>query len=368
MEDEYRPDKFYREKSGSFGIYAVATLIIALFAGAAFYFSVTDTPREDYVIPREVVGRLDSPSRLVAHRLTAEPCNVVLLKRLATALLDNAEFAAAVSFIPDAEKRCGANDDLTSLLYHAQRGSADFKGAEKTVNDLLKRHSSAGPLYRWRAEARYGRGDIQGAYLDYRKSMELVPDPTKIVASGIDRLTQLAIEANRPCEAVSIMRDFIAMDNAKRRTSAVMRNIAEWRKAGSCPPAFGKGEAHLAFDPKREIILLPATVNGVRAMVIVDTGASRTVFTHSFAKRAHIAVNDTEELEVVTANGTVRQATGHAEHILLGGAHADDIPVLIQKKGQEGLGKGVDGLLGLSFLGNFEVKLAHGKLNLRPLE
>jgi hypothetical protein len=59
---------------------------------------------------------------------------------------------------------------------------------------------------------------------------------------------------------------------------------------------------------------------------------------------------------------------GRADSISLGGARLGAVPVFIQDSTKGFLGEGVDGLLGLSFLGNFHVVINAGVLELRQLK
>jgi clan AA aspartic protease (TIGR02281 family) len=95
----------------------------------------------------------------------------------------------------------------------------------------------------------------------------------------------------------------------------------------------------------------------------IDTGATRTVLTEVAATRLGIAFNDRRGATVMTANGRISVADGRAKSVALGGAHLNDVPVFVQKNG---FGDSVDGLLGLSFLGNFQVKIGNGTLELKP--
>jgi len=141
-----------------------------------------------------------------------------------------------------------------------------------------------------------------------------------------------------------------------------------WQKQGSCPPLSGAGTALLRFNPNDSTIIVPITVNGVPGRMILDTGASRTVLSHQFARRTGIEPSKLYGAVVSTANGETWLPGGRAEFIQVGGARLADVPVFIKTAESGSFGDGVDGLLGLSFLGNFRVKIGGGALELRPLE
>jgi clan AA aspartic protease (TIGR02281 family) len=340
----------------------IAFLVIAVAAG--FYLT---QPKTAYVIPDDVVARFGSPTRTIAMRLNNEPCNKTLVKTLTDDLINSSEYAAAVSFIKYTEKKCGPNENLLMSLYIAQKNSSDLAAAEATATRALGVFPVSADVYFSRAEVRREAGNFEGAYSDYRKTAYILSDPSEINETVFRNFADVADKLGRPCEASAIFQDFIAFDTENRRTPAAMALVRDWQKKGHCPKAFGYGHAKLYFDKSRQIILLPVMVNGVEAHMIVDTGASRTVLTKSFARRADIEPSTEKGAVVHTANGAIWQMGGRAEHIALGGASADNVPIFIQTDGQSGFGGHVDGLLGLSFLGNFKFTVSNGVLELRPL-
>src|SRR5208282_526522 len=147
--------------------------------------------------------------------------------------------------------------------------------------------------------------------------------------------------------------------------TALMRG---WQNEGSCAPSSGTGSALLRFDPNATAIVVPVEVNGVSARMILDTGASRTALSKQLASRAGIEPSGPQGAIVLTPLGKTWLPGGRADHISLGGASLSDVPVFIQNSADRSFGDGVDGLLGLSFLGNFHVRIDRGALELRPTE
>ncbi|MCB2082050.1 MAG: retroviral-like aspartic protease family protein [Rickettsiales bacterium] len=103
--------------------------------------------------------------------------------------------------------------------------------------------------------------------------------------------------------------------------------------------------------------------------MVIDTGATRTLLAKSLAKRAGIEPSSSLGSIVSTANGKIWQAGGRAKQITLGDASSSYVPVFIQTTDDNIFGNtDVEGLLGLSFLGNFKFSLNKGILELQPLE
>lgn len=102
--------------------------------------------------------------------------------------------------------------------------------------------------------------------------------------------------------------------------------------------------------------------------MILDTGASRTVVTQGLAAEAGIQASAPQGAIVTTANGMTWTPGGRARSISLGEARLSDVPVFISNSASQSFGDGVDGLLGLSFLGNFRVRVGGSTLEPRPLQ
>lgn len=223
-------------------------------------------------------------------------------------------------------------------------------------------------VYGWRAEAREKRSDFAGAYADMRTALSLFRDPSDVALSVYYDLARLAAKAGDRCEAAATLRDYIAFDPERRHTQQLTTLMRGWQKDSSCAPLFGTGSALLRFDPNATAIIVPVVVNGVRARMIVDTGASRTALSKQLAGRAGIEPSGSQGAVVTTPMGKTWLPGGRADNISLGDARLSDVPVFIQNSADRSFGDGVDGLLGLSFLGNFHVRIDGGVLELRASE
>lgn len=345
----------------------LAFAIILVVAGAVGLGYYLTRPEIKYAVSANVISRLDPPTRNIAIRLNEEPCNRTLATQFANSLSSAAEYAATISFVRYTEKKCGPNEDLLTPLSLAQKKSGDFDGAEKTIARIIELYPNAARAYFERGEVRAAHGDYSGSYEDFRKAIYVYSDPSTILYRGFDALAKDAVKLGRPCEAVATIQDYIAFDSLKRRSPELLGLIADWRKQGACPSAFGNGTTRIKYARNAGGIILPVKVNGVEGRMVIDTGASRTALTKAFAARANIKPASDDGALVHTANGSVWAMGGRAKKISLGSATTGNVPVFIQTEGQKGFGPDIDGLLGLSFLGNFKFTLNNGVLELQPL-
>jgi len=97
---------------------------------------------------------------------------------------------------------------------------------------------------------------------------------------------------------------------------------------------------------------------------IINTGATNVAVTHKFAIRSQIPLNEHHVITVNTANGPIRVYQSYADTVELRGLKASRVFVTIQPPQVPDFGPGIDGLLGLSYLGHFEFRLAEGVLTL----
>jgi hypothetical protein len=341
-------------------IMVTATLAVA--AGLLVYLN----RGPEYAILAEVVGRLPPKFQLVARRLVGEPCNRTLEAELVSSLLEHAEYGAIVAFSEQTTAKCGSNEELLPAVVTAQLRSSDFVAAERTADQLVVAYPADPNVYYWRAEAREKRSNFAGAYANMRIALSLFLNPSNVALSVYYDVARLAAKAGHPCKAVVTLRDYIAFDPEKRHTQQLTTLMRAWQQDGSCAPLFGTGSALLRFDPNATAIIVPVAVNGVPARMIVDTGASRTALSKQFASSAGIEPSGPQGAIVTTPMGKTWLPGGRADHISLGEARLSNVPVFIQNSTDTSFGDGVDGLLGLSFLGNFHVRIGGGVLELRP--
>lgn len=361
----YRQEHVESDDAPSFPRFFIVFVLVVIGAALLYYYFSHSVASD--TIPASVVMRLDRETITLVERTNAEPCNVTVANMLATRLLNKAEFAATLSFLNGMEKKCALDANLQAIKLHAQKGSSDFAGAEATATAIIHEHPSSAEAYSWRSAAREGLGNIQGAYDDMRKALYLLPDPSMASSHVFYELSRFAAKLGNYCEAVNILRDYIAYDYEKRRTQQVETMLADWQSQGNCPSPFGKGSARFRYAAGTGVVVLPVTINGVSTRMIIDTGASRTLLTKDVAERAGIKPAHELGSLTITANGVTWHAGGRADVIALGDATSHKVPVFIQTTETHSLGEGIGGLLGMSFLGNFKFSMSRGTLELKPL-
>ncbi len=113
-----------------------------------------------------------------------------------------------------------------------------------------------------------------------------------------------------------------------------------------------------------------AVLNGeVTCLLAVDTGAAVVVITKSLADRLEINPNDSQEdVQFTLADGSIiKSKVVKIKSVRVGNSTIHDVAAAVTDKAP---GAGVDGLLGMSFLSNFNIKMdvANGQLVLETIK
>ena len=115
----------------------------------------------------------------------------------------------------------------------------------------------------------------------------------------------------------------------------------------------GGANSEVPLDGNGASWLVRATLNGnVSGLFLIDTGASICVVAPGTARRLN-APPSGEEVELHTANGTVRAPIIRVRTFDVGGNRARDVPAVIHPA----VGPPLDGILGLSYLNNFSYSI-----------
>ena len=124
-------------------------------------------------------------------------------------------------------------------------------------------------------------------------------------------------------------------------------------------PVIGQGGEAIIRSRLGGEFAVSARINGARATLMFDTGASMVVLTAADARRAGIEVRDLAyDVPVTTANGAAMAAEIRLDEIAVGPIVMRNVPGLVAKPGAL-----QESLLGMSFLGRLKsYSVERGKL------
>ena len=133
-------------------------------------------------------------------------------------------------------------------------------------------------------------------------------------------------------------------------------------------PEVATGAAIITFDKASIRIIVPATINGVAARLQLDTGASETVLTAEMAKRAQLVAEGATYESKGMGGGKLKEKAARVALLSVGGSSIKNAMVWVEENSDLLLeGEKLDGLLGLSFLRHFDMRISNGVLELKPL-
>jgi aspartyl protease family protein len=305
-------------------------------------------------IPMSVAGR--DPVRRHLGELSREPCDQQAIADLGKAL-DAAGYRreAANAHIRFSET-CGGHAASLRAAANILLKISDDAAAVAVTTDLIKLEPYNDNGFYLRAVAHNHAGSYERAIDDYVTAVELFGNKDRISSVSYMAMARAYEKLGRFCDAVLPLQSWIALNPARNDTSQVQRMIDDYMKKGNCTLATGNEET-FPVSRQRGAITLPVVINGVRSVMILDTGATFVALKKTLAQKAAVAVDQDSSVRLHTANGIADGKLGRASTIQLRSLQAKDVPVVIQDDAKATFGNGVDGLLGLSFLSRFKVTI-----------
>jgi clan AA aspartic protease (TIGR02281 family) len=305
-------------------------------------------------IPVAVAG--SDPVRRHLTELSREPCDQQAIADLGKAL-DAAGYRreAAKAHIRFSET-CGGHAPSLRTAANILLKLSDYAATVAVTTDLIKLEPYNDNGFYLRAVAHGQTGSFERAIDDYVTAIELFGNKDRISSVSYLGMARAYEKLGRYCDAAVPLQSWIALNPARNDTSQVQRIIDDDMKKGNCTLATGNEET-FPVPRQRGTVTLPVTINGVRGVMILDTGATFVSLKKTFAQKASVAVDQSSTVQLHTANGIADGKLGRAATIQLRSLQAKDVSVVVEDDAKAAFGNGVDGLLGMSFLSRFKVTI-----------
>lgn len=293
--------------------------------------------------------------------LMKEPCDNEIVYQAALALEQVHATRSAASLMKGFSDVCpdssGERYRASELFYL----SGEYQTAAKLSSDLINSQPDAQKPYFIRAKSEQSLQQYAAAVEDYATLIRLLPDAKYISSEVFTRMSDSYEKLDRPCEAIGPIQTYIALDSDKRSTTQLLGRMTALASKGNCTQTYAKGIARI---PRRSSGVTTARVeiNGIEGTFIVDTGASFVALSQRFADKAKPHLLSTEAVEMQTANGTTQAMLATVDSVKLAGLSASSVSAVVVSKG---LGDGIDGLLGMSFLSRFTVMMQDRDIQLK---
>jgi len=260
-------------------------------------------------------------------------------------------------------RTCAPSEEMLQSAYGSYIRVGDHKAAIKVADELIKLDTSSYDYRFMRGAAYESAKDYKSALADYISTLDLFPDLSNVAGSQFFQVSSMYDKLGKPCDAIGPLETYISYNVKERQSQQIAKLISEYSRKGKCAATYANGSARILMPPRN---LIDVMINGSRARMIVDTGASLVSLTAEMAARARITPDTSDLVEVKVVGGQMKQATGYAQSIQVGEATAANVPVLIAVGSKDAFGTEIDGLLGMSFLSRYSVAMSPGLLELKP--
>lgn len=347
---EYCPGCVAAVRSGGrvrrLGFAAALVLVLGGGAGAVTWLGTRPRPQPPPPPPPPKYGPATRRIEELQKKLAAEPCDRKLSLKLTQDLLE-AEVPREVIGVVDAfVTKCGAHERLQWDKYVAQKRLSEYGPAVETVTALMALNPTDHDYPWWRGELNELQGKLDDAIADYRLALSLLPRMNSVPLMLVDTL----LKAGRPCEGLEPLNLYVFFHPDARESAAVLTRQAKLTEA-KCEVAPAKGRAVFSAPAGATSFKAQVKLNDkVTGTFVVDTGATSVALSRAIAdKLALTAPRGTAFVR--TAAGIRKVQLTTLDVVQTQGAVARQVEAVIAEELPE------DGLLGLSFLSRFEVRL-----------
>jgi aspartyl protease family protein len=308
-------------------------------------------------LPPEALKDADVLTQL--KDLQRRPCDRKIVLSLGEALEKTGYRREAAEGLFNFVKACGGPDEALRRSAEMFLKLPDNDKVLAVADEIVRRAPKNSYAVYLRGTVRDATGDNERALADFASAIELYGRNKKSIPAKLyQAMASSYAKLGRYCEAATPIRIWVSYDPINRDTFDTQKTIADYQESGKCVSA---GEAHMERYPLRgHVVAVQAEVNGIRGNFILDTGASYVSVRPGFANRARISQSALNQVMMNTANGQARAILSRADRITVGKLAAINVPVVVLAGGAPAFGPGVDGLLGMSFLSRFDVRMTGG--------
>jgi clan AA aspartic protease (TIGR02281 family) len=328
---------------------------------AEFYYSFARLTKKRFARHRtgeptydEVLSDLQSDDkstiRQYAGLLISDHCNKPAMQSLILELNTDLRFLETRILGPTFLDQCAKDYSIAFPTIYALFHSSKFEDALKLLNQYAPQERDSSQFASWQGFILEKLGRVDEAAVEFQRALFFFEDMSEVGIGQFYYLTQALRAAGKYCEAARPLELFVNFDPGARSTTQNESLIGELRKAGNCPVEAQGGDVAVRLRPSGGVFVVDAEVNGTKAVLIVDTGASTIHLTNAFSMRAGLPLRADSMIINRGVAGSRGDYLTKAETVSVGGVVARDVIVTVASNDNSSLGPGVDGLLGQTFL------------------
>ena len=324
---------------------------LAIAAAAAFYaggYVLQSRGRAfDYAALGGKVRRLNGI-------LEKEPCDRRAIIELAALMAEAGNHRGVIDSATGFFAVCGDYPQLRWATYGAFKTLSEFDAAANEATKLIESDPYEANFRGWRGLAYEMKGDLDRAAEDFRQALALKPT----LADVSMELASIQEKRGMPCEAIFPIEQALYYYPAATNAASLRQRVEALYKTGSC--GVGTGKARIRASPGARAITTRAKVNGADVgTFVVDTGASYVTLSAEYAARLKLS-SPAATVLISTAGGVRSGQLLTLDSVRVQDLEATRVPAVILSE----IGPGIDGLLGLSFLGRFDLHQSEGMIEL----
>jgi len=176
-------------------------------------------------------------------RLAHETCDRAAIVALGEGLVAEHESRRAAEAYLGYAGLCPNSDPQQSAAANILIGLGDGARALALADDLIARNPIQANYRYLRGRALVGLARYPEALVDYRSTIELQKNPTDVFERVFVEMANIFVAMGRPCDAVTTILTYVALDPGKRDTPQARKMVAEYA-------ARGCAQERSATDPK----------------------------------------------------------------------------------------------------------------------
>lgn len=342
----------------------IATAATVLLAPA---HAQTNATRDDDANRKKAMTQLEitlpdrilwtEPVRAALDELGREPCDRQAIANLGRELRKSGFRREGANALVKFSDNCRGDAQSLRFAINMYLDLSDYKETVRVAGELIKLEPLRDNGYFLRAVGHERVGDHQRAIDDYTTALELFANKATISSIGYEGLARSYDKLGRYCDAALALEGWIAANPARNETARARGMISTYENKGSCA-VDTKMDDTFPVQRRGNIVLINATINGLKGRFILDTGATFVSIKRSFAEKAKIDIEEGSVVQLSTANGLTEGKRGRAKTVQLKTVKSSDVAVVIQTDQKGTYGTDIDGLLGMSFLSRFNVTMS----------
>ncbi len=280
--------------------------------------------------------------------LARKPCDRNLALRAATELTERHEFKQVVRITADFVKNCPGEPFVRLLRkgYYANEQLEQWPQAAEVASMLIIAQPDEGSFWWWRGQARVKANQLDQAAADLRQAMAATPFEDSRGYSLMD-FADIADKVGAPCDAAAGLRLYQELN--PRGVAQRVRDLqARLHLAGNCDAAYGTGQTAITIDQTQPVPVTQASVGKASGKFLIAPRTGYTLLSRAFADKAGVEANG-PPVDSYAGGALHTGMPAVADKVAVGKAAATGVHVLVVDQ----LPGGLDGVLGMSFMGRF---------------